>query len=86
MKKVFRYLQGTKHYMLTYRRTKNLKVVGYSNFDLGGCLDTNKSTTGYIFLLADGAISWKSTKQTLIALSTCDAEYIACFEASSQAI
>ena len=49
-------------------------------------MDTNKSTTGYIFLLAEGAISWKSAKQTLTAPSTCDAEYIACFEASSQAI
>ena len=56
-KKVMRYLQGTKKYMLTYRRADNLKVVGYSDSDLAGCIDTQKSTSGCIFLLAEGAIS-----------------------------
>ncbi|CAM8934315.1 unnamed protein product [Rhodiola kirilowii] len=39
-KKVLRYLQGTKDYMLMYRRTDNLEVVGYSNYDYGGCIDS----------------------------------------------
>ena len=85
-KKVMRYLQGTKKYMLTYRRTDNLEVVGYSDSDLAGCVDTKKSTSGYIFLLAEGAISWKSVKQTLVATSTMEAEFVSCFEASSQGI
>ena len=56
-KKVMRYLQGTKDYMLIYRRTNNLEVVGYSDSDFAGCVDSRKSTSGYIFMLACRAIS-----------------------------
>ncbi|XP_068645145.1 secreted RxLR effector protein 161-like [Aristolochia californica] len=56
-KKVMRYLQGTKDYMLMYRRTDNLEVIGYSDSDFAGCIDSHKSTSGYIFLMASGAIS-----------------------------
>ncbi|XP_042954512.1 secreted RxLR effector protein 161-like [Carya illinoinensis] len=85
-KKVMRYLQGTKNYMLTYRHTENLQVVGYSDSDFVGCVDTRKSISGYIFLLAEGAISWKSTKQSIVATSTMEAQFIACYEATTQAI
>ncbi|KAL0433573.1 UNVERIFIED_CONTAM: Retrovirus-related Pol polyprotein from transposon TNT 1-94 [Sesamum latifolium] len=54
-KKVMRYLQGTKDYMLMYRRTENLEVVGYSDLDFAGCVDSRKSTSGYIFMIASGA-------------------------------
>ncbi|XP_057755682.1 secreted RxLR effector protein 161-like [Arachis stenosperma] len=66
-KKVLRYLQGTKDFMLTYRRIDNLKIVGYSDSDLAG-------------------LSWKSAKQSLVATSTMEAEFIACFEATSQGV
>ena len=79
-------MQGTKDYMLTYRRSDNLEVVGYSDADYAGCVDSRKSTSGYIFTLAGGAISWKSSKQTITASSTMQAEFIACFEATGQAI
>ena len=52
-----RYLQGTKEYKLTYRRTNNLEVVGYSDLDFAGCVDSCKSTSRYIFILVDGAKS-----------------------------
>jgi hypothetical protein len=39
-KKVLRYLQGTKHYMLTYKKTDNLEVIGYLDFDFAGCADS----------------------------------------------
>ncbi|XP_057990617.1 secreted RxLR effector protein 161-like [Hevea brasiliensis] len=84
-KKVMRYLQGTKNYMLTYKRSGNLEVIGYSNSDFAGCIDDRKST-GYIFMMSGGAVSWKSAKQTLIATSTMEAEYVACYEATCQAI
>ena len=61
-----RYLQRTKHYSLTYRRSYQLEIVGYSDLDFAGCQDSRRSTSGYIYLLAGGAISWKSAKQTLI--------------------
>ncbi|XP_035548725.1 secreted RxLR effector protein 161-like [Juglans regia] len=72
-KKVMRYLQGTKDYMLTYRHTENLQVVGFSDSDFAGCVDTRNSTFGYIFLLAERAISWKSTEQSIVATSTMEA-------------
>ena len=56
-KKVLRYLQGTKNYMLMYRLTDELEVIGYSDLDFAGCVDSQKSTFGYIFMFAAGAIS-----------------------------
>ena len=43
--------------MVTYRRTNNLDIIGYSNFDYVGCKDTRRSTSSYIFVLFDGPIS-----------------------------
>ncbi|XP_043710619.1 secreted RxLR effector protein 161-like [Telopea speciosissima] len=85
-KKVMRYLQRTKDYMLTYIATDQLEVIGYSDSDFAGCLDSRKSTFGYVFLLAGGTISWKSKKQTCVSTSTMEAKFVACFEATSMAI
>ncbi|KAK9089019.1 hypothetical protein Scep_028101 [Stephania cephalantha] len=85
-KKVLRYLQGTKDYMLIYKQSSHLKVIGYSDSDNAGCVDSRKSTFGYLFLLAGGAVSWKSSKQTVIATSTMEAEFVACFEANIHAL
>ena len=65
-----RYLKGTRDYKLTYMRFDHLDVVGYSDSDFVGCLDSRKLTSGYVFLLARRAISWRSAKQTLVATST----------------
>jgi len=81
-KKVLRYLQGTKNHMLTYKRSDHLEVIGYTDSDFVDCIHTRKSTFGYVYLLADGAISWKSAKQSVIAASTMEAEFVACFEAT----
>jgi hypothetical protein len=59
IKKSMHYLQGTKHIVLTYKKFDGLKFVGYANADFAGG-DLRKSTLGYIFTLARGAISWKS--------------------------
>ena len=48
--------------MLTYRCSDLLEVVGYDDADYVGCVDDLKSTSGYLFMLAGGAISWKSVK------------------------
>ena len=85
-KKVMRYLKRTKDYMLIYKHVQDLQLVGYSDSDFAGCQDEKKSTTGYIFKLAGGAVSWKSEKQKLIASSTMQAEFVACFSATTQAI
>ena len=78
-KKVLRYLQKTKNHMLVYREVDDLQVISYADADLAGCTDDRKSTTGFIFTLAGGAISWKSSKQSLVASSTMEAEIVACY-------
>jgi hypothetical protein len=86
VKKGLRYLQGTKGLMLTYKKSDApLEIVGYSDSDFAGCLDTEKSTSGYIFAHANGAILWKSSKQTITTSSTIYAKFVACYEATGQA-
>ena len=67
-KKVMQYLQGTKVYILTCKHTENLKVIGYSNSNSTRCLDSRKSTSRYVFLLASEVVLWKSLKQSLCFL------------------
>ena len=81
-----RYLKRTKDHMLTYRRSGHLEINGYSDSDFAGCQESRRSTSGYVYLLGGGAISWKSAKQTLITSSTMAAEFIACYEASNHGI
>ena len=70
--------------MLTYRCTNTLEVIGFSDFDYAGCVDDKKSTSGYIFMMVEGAVSWKSVNQTLTTSSNMKAEYVACYEATCQ--
>ena len=65
-----------------YRQTDCLEVINYSDSDFVGCVNSRKSTSGYIFLLANGTVSWRSVKQTLIATSTIEAEFVSCFKAT----
>ncbi|XP_040862142.1 secreted RxLR effector protein 161-like [Glycine max] len=69
-KRVMRYLKRTKYYMLTYKRSGQLEIPGYSDSDFAGCLDSLRSTSGYIFMLAGGAVSWRNAKQTVTTSST----------------
>ena len=61
-KKVLRYLQGTKDLMLTYRRTDTLEMVGFNDSNYASYADDKNSTSGYVFMMAERAISWKSVK------------------------
>jgi hypothetical protein len=62
IKKALKYIQGINDLILTYERSDNLEIVGYSDLDFVGCLNTDRSTSGYVFKLAGGAISWSSSK------------------------
>ena len=84
IKKDLRYVRGTTGLMLTYRKSESLEIEGYSDSDFAGDVDDRKSTSGYIFTLAKGAISWKSSKQSVTTSSTMYAEFVACYEASGQ--
>ncbi|XP_038974802.1 secreted RxLR effector protein 161-like [Phoenix dactylifera] len=83
VKTVMRYLQGNKDFKLIYRHSDRLEVVAYSDSNFVGNTDTRKSTSGYIFLLIGSVVSWKSIKQTIVASSTMEAEFIACYEATA---
>jgi len=72
--------------MLTYWRSDQLEITGFSDSDFARCQDRLKSTSCYIFMLAGGAVSWCSVKQTLTASSTMAAEFVACYEASNHGI
>ncbi|XP_062014739.1 secreted RxLR effector protein 161-like [Rosa rugosa] len=86
-KKVLRYLQKTKNHMLVYRRVENLEVAGYTDSDFAGNFPSSKkSTSGYVFVLAGGAVAWKSVKQTITATSTMQAEFIAIYEGVCQGL
>jgi hypothetical protein len=85
-KRVLRYLKGTTGKGIIYTPSTKKSFAGYSDSDFAGDSDDRKSTGGYVFLLFGGAISWKSKKQALPALSTVEAEYIAGAEATKEAI
>jgi hypothetical protein len=72
--------------MLTYRRSGSLEIRGYLDADYAEDQDDKKSTSGYVFTLAGGAILWRSYKQSIVASSTMYAEFIACFDATRQTI
>ena len=80
VKHVLRYVKGTLELKLWYKKSKNgLKIEGYSDSDWASCADDRRSTTGYYFCLnaAGPPVSWKSRKQPTVALSSCEAEYMA---------
>ncbi|KAL0291556.1 UNVERIFIED_CONTAM: Retrovirus-related Pol polyprotein from transposon TNT 1-94 [Sesamum calycinum] len=64
----------------------DLLVVGYVDSNYAGDLDDRRSTTGYVFTLGGGSICWKSTVQSIVALSTIEAEYMAVAEAAKEAL
>ena len=85
VKRIFRYLKGTVDIKLQYRSTGE-KLLGYSDADWANDTDDRHSTTGNVFIMSGGAISWLSHKQSTVALSTAEAEYIALGSATQEAI
>ncbi|KAK7878951.1 hypothetical protein WMY93_034205 [Mugilogobius chulae] len=77
VKRILRYLKGTQNLALKYKRSETGTLVGFSDADWAGDQDDRRSTTGNVFLLAGGAVSWLSKKQATVALSTAEAEYVA---------
>lgn len=83
-KYILRYLLGTQSYAIKYNGSSNAGIIGYSDADWAENKDDRHSTTGYVFLLAEGAISWTSKKQKTVALSSMESEYMALCETSKQ--
>ena len=86
VKRIMRYLKGTLNYGLCYTSSHNTQCVGFSDADFAGDTDDRKSTTGYMFKMSGTAISWRSKKQTCVALSTAEAEYIALASAGQETV
>ena len=80
VKHIMKYLKRTKNYMLVYSCDK-LIPVGYTDSDFISDKNSRKSTSDYVFTLVNRAISWRSVKQSCIADSTTEAEYVAASEA-----
>lgn len=78
-KHVLRYLQGTKDLTISYSGGSP-SPQAYSDSDFSQCPVTQKSITGFVVVVADGAVSWKSQRQPIVALSTSEAEYVAATE------
>jgi len=85
VKNILKYLRNTKEMLLVYGGEQELKVRGYSDASFQTDRDDSKSQSGWVFTLNGGAVTWKSSKQDTVALSTCESEYIAASEASKEA-
>ena len=87
VKQILRYLKGTTDYGIVYtREEKEESLVGYSDSDLAGDLDHRRSTGGMTFYLNDSLITWCSHKEKTVALSSCEAEFMAATAAPMQAM
>jgi hypothetical protein len=88
VKRVLRYVAGTLDYGLMYLKENggDIKILGYSDSDMAGDVDDCKSTSGVVFFLGENPATWNSQKQHVVALSSCEAEYIAGTGAACQAV
>ena len=83
-KHLLRYLKSTSGARLTYNKTCT-NLTGYVDADWAGNIDDRRSYTGFVFLMGGGAVSWESKKQSSVALSSTEAEYMALSQASKEA-
>ena len=81
-------MKGTFNYGLPFNSTSNaeFKPYGYSDADWAGDINTRESTSGYVFRLEDYTIFWKSKRQSVVALSSTEVEYVALCSASQEVV
>ena len=85
VQRVLRYLKSTINFGLKYHRlSENTEIVGYCDADWGGDENNRRSTSGIVMLLGNSLINWSSKKQSMVALSTTEAEYIAATSACQE--
>jgi hypothetical protein len=85
-KYILRYLKGTSDLKILYNGGGGNGLYGYSDSSWANDHDDLHSTSGFVFLLADSAISWSLHKQKTAAQSTTEAEYMALTDAANQAM
>nr|GEX92117.1 hypothetical protein [Tanacetum cinerariifolium] len=77
VKRIFRYLHGTVHRGLWYRKDSSVALTAFVDADHAGCHDTHRSTSGSVQFLRERLISWSSKRQKSAVISSTEAEYIA---------
>ncbi len=87
VKHILRYLKGTQDVGIQFGGIgADLDVRGFCDADWGGETDGRRSTTGYVFMLAGGPVTWRSRRQQTVALSTMEAEYMSLCDAAQKAV
>lgn len=84
VKRIMRYLQHTLEFGIWYSTSSSICLSGYSDVDFGGCRIDRKSTSGTCYFLATSLIAWSSRKQSNVAQSTAEAEYVVTASCCSQ--
>ncbi|CAA7027704.1 unnamed protein product [Microthlaspi erraticum] len=85
-KRILRYVKGTTDFGIRYKHNGEEKLVGFVDSDYAGDSDDRKSTSGYVFMMSGGAISWASKKQAIVTLSTTEAEFVAAAYGACQGV
>lgn len=86
VKRVLRYLNGTRSLGLTYGTTTDTQLYGYVDSDWAGDTSNRKSTSGYVFMMCGAPVSWSSRQQEVVALSSAEAEYVSLCSGTKEAI
>ena len=79
-------MKGAINYGTFYKKNDNKQLIAYTDSDYAGDLTDRKSTSGYIFILSGGVVSWSSKKQPIVTLSTTEAEFVAAAACACQTV
>ena len=85
-KRILSFVQGTRTHGIFYKANSDLELIGFTDSDWAGDSTDRKSTSGYVFILIEGPISWSCKKQSAIALSSTKAEYRGVVNAETQCL
>eukprot|EP00253_Pinus_taeda_P034724 PITA_34724 len=85
-KRILRDITGTRDCGIMYESTEKKDLIGYTDSDFAGSLDDRKNTSGFVFHLGSGVISWASKKHPIVTLLSAEAEYVAATSTSCQAM
>ena len=85
-KRILNVFQGTRTHQIFYKAKSDLELVGFTNSNWVGDNTDQKYTSGYVFMLEEGPVSWSSKKQSAIALLSTEAEYRGVVNATTQCL